>query len=112
MGKHSDLPDFDTLLALWEDDPQAFEDIRDKLTRELLAQSPTANRRRLEGLQFRINMELQRARTPEARCRKISAMMHASFAELNSCLNHPDGCVREHRRTADILPLKRNPPVH
>lgn len=117
MGKHSDLPDFDTLLALNESDPAALEKLRKKLTRKLLANSPEEKRRRLEGLQCRINMELERARTPEARCRRLSTMMVESFVELHQCLHHPDESLKKYRartegKPADILPLRPRKPIH
>ncbi len=88
MARH-ELPDFDTLVAMHKEDPQALDKVRADLTGELINNASDDVRRRLEGLQFRINMELRRARTPEARCIKMSSMMHESFAELNHRLHHP-----------------------
>jgi len=86
---HRDLPDFDTLVTLHKEQPEELERIRTELTDAILENTTGESRRRLQGLQFRINMELRRARTPEARVIKISSMMHEAFAELNHVLHHP-----------------------
>lgn len=108
MGKHSDLPDFDTLRAMYLEDPESLETVRNDLTRQILDRASEGTRRRLEGLQFRINMELERARSPEARFLKLSSMMHESFAELRQCLNNPEHALRRERtgRSAEVLSLE------
>ncbi|OFE12199.1 hypothetical protein PHACT_02835 [Pseudohongiella acticola] len=100
-----DLPDFDTLLAMHRDNPEALEKLRRRLTRNILQSAPDSARQRLEGLQFRIDMELRRASNPTARCLRLSDMMHDSFARLNHCLHHPldEVNARQGRPKADIL---------
>ncbi|MEX0740938.1 MAG: DUF3135 domain-containing protein [Pseudohongiella sp.] len=102
-----DLPDFDTLLAMHRDNPESLEKLRRRLTRKILRSAPDSTRQRLEGLQFRIDMELQRASNPTARCIRLSGMMHDSFSRLNHCLQHPFDEVnaRQNRPKADILPM-------
>lgn len=103
----AELPDFDTLLQLHREDPEALERLRHDLTSELMNKAPDHTRRRLEGLQFRINMELRRAGNPTARFLRLSDMMHESFSELNFCLNNPLDAVMARQNTpkADIVPL-------
>ncbi len=110
MGKHSELPDFDTLRAMYLEDPDSLDEIRNDLTREIMERAPDTNRRRLEGLQFRINMELERARSPEARFLKLSRMMHQSFSELRDCLNNPGQAVARSRstRSADVVSMEHH----
>lgn len=107
-----DLPDFDTLLAMHRENPESLEKLRRRLTRKLLRSAPDSTRRRLEGLQFRIEMELQRATNPTARCVRMAGMMHDSFARLNHCLQHPldEVNTRHNRPKADILPMKSRHP--
>lgn len=100
---YRDLPDFDTLLCLHEEDPEELEKIREDLTDAILENAQESNRRKLEGLQFRINMELRRARTPQARCVKLSNMMHDSFAQLHQALHNPGAVIPRHNAT--ILPF-------
>tara|TARA_R100000306_G_scaffold44920_1_gene42876 strand:+ start:42299 stop:42664 length:366 start_codon:yes stop_codon:yes gene_type:complete len=101
------LPDFDTLLAMHREDPDALDRLRNKLTSELVASASSDTQRRLAGLQFRINMELRRAGNPTAAFLKLSNMMQDSFSELNFCLNNPIDAVkaRQGGPKADILPL-------
>lgn len=116
MSDYDDLPDFDTLLALHHDNPSALEELRRDLSRQLVAKAPRTAQRRLEGLQFRIDMELERAGSAEARYRRLSRMMYESFAELNQCLNNPAEALRqretasEHR--AEVIPLDHRHKSH
>ncbi len=105
---YRDLPDFDTLVTLHKEQPEELERIRTELTDAILEKTTGENRRRLQGLQFRINMELRRARTPEARFVKISSMMHEAFAELNHVLHHPgEPAATDANREARIIPFTR-----
>lgn len=106
---YRDLPDFDTLVTLHKEQPEELERIRTELTDAILENTTGESRRRLQGLQFRINMELRRARTPEARVIKISSMMHEAFAELNHVLHHPvETSGANTNREARILPFTQS----
>jgi hypothetical protein len=71
--------DFDEWAALAKADPCAFEARRLALIEDFLRQFPLPDQRRLRGLQFRIDLERQRARTPMAACLKLSGMMWDSL---------------------------------
>lgn len=103
----SDLPDFDTLMQLHQQDPEALERLRQKLTNELLDRASDNTRRRLAGLQFRINMELRRAGNPTARFLKLSDMMQEAFSELNFCLNNSSDAIHARQKpfNAEIVPM-------
>lgn len=81
------LPDFDTMMQMAKDDPQALEQLRSDCIAELLDDAPVAMRRRLEGLQFQIDAKRQVAKSPLQSCIAISRMMHESFEELRVALN-------------------------
>jgi|TARA_B100000315_G_scaffold19586_1_gene17211 hypothetical protein len=49
-------------------------------------------RRRLEGLQFKVEAERKKARTPLAACVRISEMMCRSLAELHKSMVAPEKC--------------------
>ena len=83
----SQLPEFDELMKLAQENPEQFEELRQQMCDELIQSAPSEHRRRLRGLQFQIDMERRRAKTPMAACMKISSMMHDSFAELRDALN-------------------------
>ena len=71
--------DFDEWARLARTDPFAFEARRLAIIEAFLRQFPPPDQRRLRGLQFRIDMERRRARTPMAACLRLSAMMWDSL---------------------------------
>jgi hypothetical protein len=71
--------DFDEWARLARTDPFAFEARRLAIIESYLRQFPPPDQRRLRGLQFRIDMERRRARTPMAACLRLSAMMWDSL---------------------------------
>ncbi|MFW6093550.1 MAG: DUF3135 domain-containing protein [Pseudomonadota bacterium] len=84
------LPAFDVLVDMARNDPQGLEALRRSLTDAVIADaSNELTRRRLAGLQFRIDMERRRARTPLAAAIRISEMMCRSLADLQRCMVEP-----------------------
>ena len=81
------LPDFDTLVLLAKEDPEAFEQLREEQVNRVIQQSPDHLRRRLQGLQFQVDAKRQIATTPMQTCVEISRMMHESFEDLRCVLN-------------------------
>lgn len=78
------LPAFDVLLDLARNDPQGLEELRLTLTSSIIDAAPSeANRRRLRGIQFQVDMEREKARTPLAATIRISELMCQSLAELH-----------------------------
>lgn len=86
-----DLPNFDKLLELAENDPAELERLRIELCERIIRDAPEGYRRRLRGLQFRIDMERRKAKSPMAACIAISGMMHDSFDKLRHALNEATG---------------------
>lgn len=85
------LPAFDVLVDMARNDPQGLETLRRSLTDAVIATaSNDTTRRRLEGLQFRVDMERRRATTPLAATIRISEMMCRSLAELHRCMVAPE----------------------
>ena len=90
--------DFDEWAALARSNPTEFEARRQALLDDYLRQFADADQRRLRGLQFRIDMERRRARTPLAGCIRLSSMMWDSVVGPNGLRNalnrflafHPD----------------------
>lgn len=104
-----ELPDFDTLIDINKKDPEALTELRQRLSDEFVDSCPDSSRRRLEGLLFRINMELRRAGNPATAYLRLSDMMYSSFSELHHSLNQPGDLLNpenqqgQTRRSADIL---------
>ncbi len=87
---HRKLPAFDVLVDLARNDPERLEILRTELTSQVIDAAPNAQqRKRLEGIQFRIDLERQRARSPLAAAIKLSEMMCHSLAELHRSMVTP-----------------------
>jgi hypothetical protein len=86
--------DPEELIALAQNDPGELENLRLKLIEEVIGAAPEAQRARLRGLQFRIDMERQRASNALGACIKLNTMMWDSFVALRESvaqLTEPDG---------------------
>jgi Protein of unknown function (DUF3135) len=107
--------DFDEWATLARNDPSAFEARRLELIEDFLRQFPPVEQRRLRGLQFRIEMERRRARTPMAACLRLSAMMwdsllgnHGLKDALDNFLGYPSLVpARVPAGSAHILPFRK-----
>lgn len=67
--------DFDHWVTLARDDPAGFETARRRYLEALIDSAEPEARRRLRGLQFRIDMERRRAPNPLAACIRIQSLM-------------------------------------
>jgi len=84
------LPAFDVLVDMARNDPQGLETLRRSLTDAVIAAaSNDTTRKRLQGLQFRVDMERRRAATPLAAAIRISEMMCRSLADLHRSMVAP-----------------------
>jgi hypothetical protein len=78
------LPAFDVLVDMARNDPDGLESLRRSLTEAVIDAASSENtKRRLQGLQFRVDMERRRATTPLAATIRISEMMCRSLADLH-----------------------------
>jgi hypothetical protein len=105
------LPAFEVLVDMARNDPEGLETLRRSLTDAVIAAaSNDAARRRLKGLQFRVDIERQRAPTPLAATIRISEMMCRSLAELHASLVTPSedpGSGPADGRAPNVLPFPR-----
>ncbi|HVL02402.1 MAG TPA: DUF3135 domain-containing protein [Dongiaceae bacterium] len=108
------LPEFDQLREMAQKDPEGLERLRMQLCDQLIQSAPEAYRRKLRGLQFRVDMERRRAKTPMAACIAISGMMHDSFDRLRQVLNEAASNASssghsqaEATTAAKVLPFRR-----
>lgn len=84
------LPAFEVLVDMARNDPQGLETLRRSLTDAVIAAaSNETTRKRLQGLQFRVDMERRRATTPLAATIRISEMMCRSLADLHRSMVAP-----------------------
>ncbi len=84
------LPAFEVLVDMARNDPEGLETLRRSLTNAVIATaSNESSRRRLKGLQFRVDVERRRAATPLAATIRISEMMCRSLADLHASFVTP-----------------------
>lgn len=100
------LPAFDELAALAQSSPEEFEALRIELCEQVIANAPRHMRKRLRGLQFQIDVERQRARSPMHACLKLTSLMNESLSKLQAALTNPREFLNKHYgQQADIIPL-------
>lgn len=110
-----DLPEFDKLREMAQRNPEELEKLRVQLCDQLIQDAPEKYRRKLRGLQFRVDMERRRAKSPMAACIAISGMMHDSFDRLRQVLNEAAGNADTNFNSAEenqaeqgkVLPFRR-----
>lgn len=66
---------FDEWKELAARDPEAFERRRERAIRQLIEQAPDRVRRRLEGLQWKVDLVRRRSRDPQQSCARLFSMM-------------------------------------
>ena len=108
--------DFDQWVALAVADMAAFEARREAMIESIIASSPAYLQPRLRGLQFRVDMERRRSKTPLAACMRISEMMwdmvlgenglKASLEVLENALSGKETAVQE-KTQATVLSFER-----
>ncbi len=104
------LPPFDELKAMAAEHPEKLENLRLRMTEEILRNAPENRRRRLQGLVFKIDMVRRRAKNPMQACIKLSQMMMDSTLELRQALcMAPDSQATPAvtPQMAEVVPLRR-----
>lgn len=81
---NTNLPDFDVLLAIHRDDPEALEQFRRHLLREAVDAAPAAHRKSLEELLVRIEESRAAARDPLDAAAIAFRMMRDSVDRLQA----------------------------
>jgi hypothetical protein len=87
QGTHHDSFNFEEWAALASQDPDAFEQRRKDYIETFISTQPSSKQRKLRGLQFKIDMERRRARTPMGACIKLSSMMWDSLLGPEGLMN-------------------------
>lgn len=83
MEQAARLPDFDTLVALHRESPQAFEALRRQLLNEAVASAPVQYRASLEKVLMRIEEARSTAATPMEAALIASRLMQESVGSLS-----------------------------
>ena len=102
---------FDSWAQLAQQDPDEFESKRKAYIQQYIEELPLERRERMQRLQWRIDMERQRASNPMSACLRLYQMMWDSFAGelgLINTLKEPDNFIeRKLQKKAKILPFNR-----
>lgn len=103
------LPAFEVLVDMARNDPEGLETLRRSLTNAVIATARSEDsRRRLLGLQFRVDLERRRAATPLAATIRISEMMCRSLADLHASFVTPmDEALADAEPAANVVPFPR-----
>ena len=81
-----ELPDFDYLKLLANEDPEALERLRRLYCEKLIGSAPLRYRDRLQGLQFQIDMIKRRSKNPLHSCIEISKMMMDNYFDMQQVI--------------------------
>lgn len=84
----TDLPDFDTLMAMAQKDPAAFEQYRAQMLQNCINEAPPEHRPAMQHLVFRMNQVRENADTPLDAAAGAAALMKESAAQLESAMDH------------------------
>lgn len=87
MQPHPRLPDFDTLMKLSRQDPNAYETFRTQLLADAIADCPPRHQKSMQQVLMRIEMARQAASTPLEALVFATRLMGESMNELNSALH-------------------------
>lgn len=106
--------DFDEWVRLAKDDPDAYEDMRKKMIREVIDNTSPEVKRRMEGLQWQIDQVRTTSANPMASCLRISQMMWDSVLGEDGLLdnmeqlNNPDALNRAKKPkvSAQVITMK------
>lgn len=100
------MPSFDEMAMLAKTDPAAFEMMRTELCEQAIARAPLHMRRRLQGLQFKIDMERKRSGSSMGACIRISQLMNESLLKLNAALSNPRAYLEHYySQSAEVIGL-------
>ncbi|WP_417597884.1 DUF3135 domain-containing protein [Oceanospirillum sp.] len=80
------LPSFDVLMDLAQNNPEQLETMRNTLSEEIIQNASPRARNKLKGIVFRVNMERRRSKTPLQSCIRIAALMQASCGQMREKL--------------------------
>ena len=79
--------DFDSWTRLAKEDPEEFERQRRAAVHAAIAAAPSEHRERLERVQFRLDLERERAGSPLDSCLRMNSLMWAGFFRLRKELS-------------------------
>ncbi len=102
--------DFEQWAQLAQQDPDTFEQLRQRLLEAYIARSSSSHQERLRRLQWRIDRLREQASNPMSACVQISNLMWDTFDQLGKAYKNPDSCQSEQApktaHSSAVLPFK------
>lgn len=86
----TELPSFDRLFWLAENDPKKLDTLQKKLNQEVIEESTASSKPKLISLLDHLEKKLSLCKTPYQRYHVVSNMMYQKLSSLNEVLNRPD----------------------
>ncbi|WP_299797012.1 DUF3135 domain-containing protein [uncultured Shewanella sp.] len=96
------LPSFDSLKWLAENEPDELEALQKTLCREAIEHCPEANKKQLISMQHHLEQQLSRCSNPYHRCYLAMSIMNEKFLALNTIINNP---MEFQENSAEVLSL-------
>lgn len=104
------LPDFDVLMELYKEDPEAFEEFRKHLLKEAVGSAPKEQRPALELLLEKIEAAREAASSPIEAMLVAFRMMQESLAQLKTGLEKAHFALAELQTSLILERLRRQEP--
>lgn len=104
------LPDFDSLVALYKEDPEAFEEFRKHLLRDAVAHAPKAQQPALELVLERIERAREESASPLESMLIAFRMMQDSLVQLRSNWRRAQYALAELQTSLVIEQLRKRRP--
>ncbi|BAJ01705.1 DUF3135 domain-containing protein [Shewanella violacea] len=102
----TELPDFDKLRWLAENEPDELEELQQTLCKEAIDSCPESNKEQLISMQFHLKQQLSLCSNPYHRCYLAIKIMNDKFIALNTIMNSPEE-FRQQNAKILILPAKK-----
>lgn len=83
------VPSFDTLVELFQRDPEMFEKVRKRLIKEHIDQLPEDKKKRAEQMQFTIESKLSLKKTPLSRFYEMQRLLYEGFGKFQEVISDP-----------------------
>ncbi len=96
------LPNFDSLKWLAENEPDELKELQKTLCKEAISHCPEANKKQLISLQYHLEQQLSRCSNPYHRCYLAMSIMNEKFLALNTIINNP---IEFRQNNAEIINL-------
>jgi hypothetical protein len=100
------LPNFDSLKWLAENNPEELERLQKKMCEEAIERCPESNKEQLISMHFHLEQQLSRCSNPFHRCYLAISIMNDKFIALNDIINNPNEFKKQNAKILS-LPVKK-----